>query len=128
MEMDPELVRRWIDEAKNLQATMERFQQRRATDGQPGVNTQAGNIIVRLEDSKTPRLVLLAVFSAALCGVLSIITLLGGGMLYLNMKDHLDAIYMVAPQLQSESPAHEHHHPDPAAEGHGQHVDQQPHG
>lgn len=117
MEMDPELVRRWIDEAKNLQSTMERFQQRRATDGQPGVSTQAGNIIVRLEDSKTPRLVLLAVFSAALCAVLSIITLLGGGMLYLNMKDHLDAIYMMAPQLKPPEPArHEHHHPDPAAQ------------
>lgn len=122
MEMDPELVRRWIDEAKNLQSTMERFQQRRATDGAAGVSTQAGNIIVRLEDSKTPRLVLLAVFSAALCGVLSIITLLGGGMLYLNMKDHLDAIYMIAPQLNTEATTHEHRHPEPAAEEAG-HLD-----
>lgn len=116
MEMEPELVRRWIDEAQKLQTTMERFRERRAGDGSPGVNTQAGNIIVRLEDSKTPRLVLLAVFSAALCAVLSIITLLGGGILYLNMKDHVDAIYMVAPQLQPESMTHEHHHSDPAPE------------
>lgn len=122
MEMDPELVRQWITTAKGLEAAMERFHQRRATDGQPGVNTQAGNIIVRLEDSKTPRLVLLAVFSAALCAVLSIITLLGGGMLYLNMKDHLDAIYMIAPQLNTEATTHEHRHPEPAAEEAG-HLD-----
>lgn len=116
MELEPELVRQWITTAQGLQAAMDRFQQRRATDGAPAVGAQSGNITIRVEDSKTPRLVLLAVFSAALCGVLAIITLLGGGMLYLNMKDHLDAIYMVAPQLQPETSKHEHHHPDPAAE------------
>lgn len=117
MELDPQLAREWIAAADRLQRTMEAFPERRATDARPGVHTSAGNIIVRLEDSKTPRLMLLAVFSAALCAVLSIITLLGGGMLYLNMKDHLDAIYMMAPQLKPPEPArHEHHHPDPAAQ------------
>jgi hypothetical protein len=51
---------------------------------------------------------LLSVFSAIFCAVLSLITILavlGGGMLYLNMKDHLDAIYMMAPQLNQPTGA-----------------------
>lgn len=110
MDLDPELVREWIGKADRLAEALDRLP-RRASDG---VTTQAGNIIVRVEDGKTPRLVLLAVFSAALCAVLSVVTLIGGGMLYLNMKDHLDAIYMMAPQLKPE-PNHVDHHPDPAA-------------
>jgi hypothetical protein len=99
MDLDPELAREWIAAARSLQATMERFPQRRAADNAPTSNTQTGNVSVRVEDHATPRLMMLSVFSAVLCAVLSIITLLGGGMLYLNMKDHLDAIYMMAPQL-----------------------------
>jgi hypothetical protein len=97
--MDPSLAREWIDAARKLQATMEQFPQRRAADGAPQVAAHSGNVTIEVKDSLVPRLVWLAVFSAVLCAVLSIITLLGGGMLYLNMKDHLDAIYMMAPQL-----------------------------
>lgn len=106
MDVDPGLMREWIDQARALQATMERFPQRSSTDvnppAAPNVGAQTGNISVRIDDGKTHRLMLLAVFSAVFCAVLSLITILavlGGGMLYLNMKDHLDAIYMMAPQL-----------------------------
>lgn len=99
MEMDPELAREWIAQARRLQDTMERVQARRVTDHLPQIASQTGNVTVEVKDGVVPRLIWLAVFSAVLCAVLSIITLLGGGMLYLNMKDHLDAIYMMAPQL-----------------------------
>lgn len=98
MDMDPELAREWIAAARSLQATMESFPQRRTGDN-AGHTAQAGNVSVTVTDAKTERMVTLSVFSAVLCAVLSIITILGGGMLYLNMKDHLDAIYMMAPQL-----------------------------
>ena len=99
MEMDPELAREWIDAARKLNKTMERLPQSRMPDGLGSFAAQTGNVTVEVKDGLVPRLVWLAVFSAVLCAVLSIITLLGGGMLYLNMKDHLDAIYMMAPQL-----------------------------
>ena len=55
-----------------------------------------------------------AVFSA----VMFLASLIGFGMLYLNMKDHLDAIYMIAPELHQEltheRQAVQHHHPDAA--------------
>lgn len=104
MDMDAELAREWIGAARSLQGTMKDHldamhdQARRP----PGLAAQAGNISVNVEDPRTQRLVMLSVFSAVLCAVLSIITVmavLGGGILYLNMKDHLDAIYMMAPQL-----------------------------
>lgn len=99
-DMDPELIRDWIRAADQHRTTMEKFlQQRRAADQPANMHAQTGNVSVQVADTLVPRLMLLAVFSAVLCAVLSIITLLGGGMLYLNMKDHLDAIYMMAPQL-----------------------------
>jgi hypothetical protein len=102
MDMDPELAREWISAARQLQATMERLPQRRASDHTAHVAAQTGNISVNVDDGKTQRWVWLSVFSAVLCAVLSVITIvavLGLGMLFLNMKDHLDAIYMIAPQL-----------------------------
>jgi hypothetical protein len=104
MDMEPELAREWIAAARSLQGTMESFQLREAMVNRPaGVAAQTGNISVNVEDPRTQRLVLLSVFSAVLCALLSIITLagmIGGTILYLNMKDHLDAIYMMAPQLK----------------------------
>lgn len=117
--MDAELAREWIAAARSLQGTMERFQQlphRRAIDATAGMATNTGHIEVRLEGGKVPWLLQVSVTATILCAVLSIITLLGGGMLYLNMKDHLDAIYMMAPQLQPETMRHEHHHSDPQAQ------------
>jgi hypothetical protein len=108
MELDPGLMREWIEAARALQNTMERFPQRHATDGQPSATMHTGNVSVRVDDGKTHRLMLLSVFSAIFCAVLSLITILavlGGGMLYLNMKDHLDAIYMMAPQLNQPTGA-----------------------
>lgn len=102
MDMDPQLVREWIDAARSLQSTMERFPQRRATDHQPTGATQTVNNSVSVDESKTQRMLWLSVFSVVLCSLMSLITivaLVGGGMLYLNMKDHVDAIYMMAPQL-----------------------------
>lgn len=102
MDMDPQLAREWIDAARSLQSTMERFPQRRATDHVPNVAAQTGNISFNVDESKTQRMLWLSVFSVVLCALMSLITiaaLIGGGMLYLNMKDHVDAIYMMAPQL-----------------------------
>lgn len=115
MELDPQLARDWIDAARSLQATMERFPPRTGGEVGPGVATSAGNITIRVEDGKTPRMMLIAAFSAALCAVLFAIAVPVGVTLYLNMKDHLDAIYMMAPQLQ-QGIDHEHHHPDAAPE------------
>lgn len=98
MEMDPELAREWIAAARRLTTTMEERLPTQQSDV-PHVAAHSGNVTIEVKDGLVPRLVWLAVFSAVLCAVLSIITLLGGGMLYLNMKDHLDAIYMMAPQL-----------------------------
>lgn len=120
MDLDPELVREWIGKADRLAEALDRLP-RRASDG---VTTQAGNIIVKVEDGKTPKLVLLAVFSAALCAVLSVVTLINGVNLYLNMKDHLDAIYMMAPQLK-QGTDHVDHHPDPTPQEVGHQHDHQ---
>ena len=101
MDMDPELAREWIAAARSLQATMERLPRR--ADDQLAQNTnRTGDVSVNVEDGKAARMMTLALFSAVLCAVMTVITvvaLLGGGMLYLNMKDHVDAIYMMAPQL-----------------------------
>ena len=123
MDMDPELAREFIAAARGLQETqqllLERLPHRRASDMLPASATaQAGNVAVEMRNSDVPRMMSVAVHSAVLCAVLSIITIIGGGMLYLNMKDHLDAIYMMAPQLTKPTgdKAHEHHHSDAEAE------------
>jgi len=102
MDLDPELAREWITTARSLQATMEHFRERHPSGWPSGVAAQTGNISVSVDDSKTQRMLWLSLFSVVLCGLMTVITivaLVGGGMLYLNMKDHVDAIYMMAPQL-----------------------------
>jgi hypothetical protein len=121
MDMDADLAREWIAAARSLQQTMAQFRatagnERRSAPPASAAATNTGHIVMRQESSRVPWLLHIAVTSAILCAVLSIITLLGGGMLYLNMKDHLDAIYMMAPQLKpTESIAHEHHYSDTQA-------------
>jgi len=98
--MDPQLAREWIETAKRLQGTLESFPHRRASDSLPaGIAAQTGNVTVEVKDNSVPRAMSIAVHSAVLCAVLSMITLIVGSMVVLNMKDHLDAIYMIAPQL-----------------------------
>lgn len=69
-------------------------------------------VVTNESKSDTSRAMHTAVTAAVVAGVLAIITLLGGGMLYLNMKDHLDAIYMMAPSLQQHA-TKDHAHANP---------------
>ena len=69
-------------------------------------------VVTNEAKQSAPWMMHLSVSAAILSTVLTLLTLIGGGMLYLNMKDHLDAIYMVAPSLQHQittnEAAHEH--------------------
>lgn len=67
-------------------------------------------VVTNESKSDASRMMHTAVTSAILCAVLSIIMMVLGGMLYLNMKDHLDAIYMMAPSLQQQLTAKETTH------------------
>ena len=77
-------------------------------------NSGNSTMNIRVEGKGLTIAVCCAVFSA----VMFLASLIGFGMLYLNMKDHLDAIYMVAPELHQElnheRQAVQHHHPDSA--------------
>lgn len=59
-----------------------------------------GNAVIKI-NAASPALSI-AITCTILCCVLSIATIIGGTILYLNMKDHLDAIYMIAPQIQQD--------------------------
>lgn len=69
-------------------------------------------VVTNESKSDTSRAMHTAVTAAVVAGILAIVTLIGGGMLYLNMKDHLDAIYMMAPSLQQQA-AKDNNHASP---------------
>lgn len=96
MEMNDDLVDALRQTVAALNETKEELRSSRSA------NTVQRIMVTNEAKSDTPWLMHMSVTAAIVSMVLTIITLIGGGMLYLNMKDHLDAIYMVAPALQHQ--------------------------
>lgn len=106
MDIDPKTVDALRECVSALRETKDELRSTR------GPNAVQHIVVTNESKSDTSRAMHTAVTAAVVAGVLAIITLLGGGMLYLNMKDHLDAIYMMAPSLQQQA-AKDHAHANP---------------
>ena len=65
-----------------------------------GNSNGSSSITVTVQDNKRTTI---AMCCAVFAVVLFLATVIFGGQVLLNMKDHLDAIYMVAPQLRQET-------------------------
>lgn len=96
MEMDEQLTDALKQTVIALNETKDELRSARSA------NTIQRIMVTNEAKSDLPWLMHMSVTAAIVSMVLTIITLIGGGMLYLNMKDHLDAIYMVAPSLQHQ--------------------------
>lgn len=104
MDIDPETVEAMQKCVTALREVKEELRSSRSA------STIQRIVVTNEAKSDTPWLMHAAVTSAIVSMVLTLITLIGGGMLYLNMKDHLDAIYMIAPQLQPPHAPPENRH------------------
>lgn len=89
------------DNERELIDTLDRFEKvLRGTN----ISTGSSSINVTMQDNKR---VTVAMCCAIFSAVLFVATIIVGSILYLDMADHLDAIYMMAPQLhQALSHAH----------------------
>lgn len=86
---------------RELMETLERFE---AMMRGANISTGSSSVNVNVQDSKR---VTVAMCCAIFSTVLFLAMLIIGSVLYLDMADHLDAIYMMAPQLQKDFP-HDH--------------------
>jgi len=74
------------------------------------ISTGSSSVNVNVQDSKR---VTVAVCCAVFSAVMFLAILIIGSVLYVDMADHLDAIYMMAPSLNNPAPSkgenHEQH-------------------
>ena len=107
MDIDPKTVDALRDCVAELRGVKDELRSTRSPNAVQHI------VVTNESKSDTSKAMHTAVTAAVVAGVLAIITLLGGGMLYLNMKDHLDAIYMIAPTLQHHLTDKDHTHASP---------------
>jgi hypothetical protein len=93
------------DNERELMETLERFE-----SVLRGAHISAGSssVNVNVQDSKR---VTVAVCCAIFSAVMFLAMVIIGSVLYIDMADHLDAIYMIAPSLNHPTPGvtHEQH-------------------
>lgn len=107
MDIDPKTVDALRDCVAELRGVKDELRSARAPNAVQHI------VVTNESKSDTSRAVHTAVTSAIVAAVLSIITLIGGIILYVDMKDHVDAIYMMAPALQHQLTDKDHPHASP---------------